>query len=402
PFYQHFHHGLMDRPLHELPVLTKAMMMEHFDDLVTDRSIRFHDIQQYLAKADASTPFLNRYRVIVTSGSTGQPSIFLSDLAEGAAMADTYTRFEVWGGVTPNSKATVVSSASPAHMSARFPLTIDGQQVPLMPLSSLDPIETLVQRLNDWQPDALIAYSSIISILANEQHQGRLHIPLRSIFCGADTLTSDMRRRIEEAWQTKLFNAYATTEGGILATECSSHQGMHLFEDFSILEVVDQDNRPVPPGTLGAKVLLTVLFRHTQPLIRYEVSDLVQMSTQERCPCGSPFALLESIQGRTADMLYLPALNGKEAGMSPLQFETVFDALPISGWQVIQEHDGLHIFLTGASQELRDKHVRDALRQALTTRGVIVPTIVIHRVTTLTQNASGKVSMLISHLPRQA
>lgn len=401
PFYQRFHQGLMDRPLQELPILTKTMMMEHFDDLVTDRAIRFSAIKQYLARADVSRPFLDRYRVIVTSGSTGQPSVFLSDLTEGKTMADTYTRFEVWGGVTPDSKATVVSSASAVHMSAQFPMTIDGHKVPIIGLSSLDPVETLVQRLNEWQPDTLVAYSSIISVLAKEQHEKRLNIPLRSIFCGADTLTSDMRRRIENAWQKQAFNAYATTEGGILATECSAHQGMHLFEDFSIIEVVDEENRPVPPGTPGSKVLLTVLFRHTQPLIRYEVSDICTMSTRESCPCGSPFALIESIQGRASDMLYFPTHNGKEEGFAPLQFETVFDSMPISGWQVILELDGLHVFMTGSSpDELSDEYVIAALQNALTKRGVIMPAIEIHRVTALTQSASGKVSMLISHVPR--
>src|SRR5712691_6163913 len=64
PFYQRFHRGLMDRPLQELPVLTKAVMMEHFDDLVTDRAARLHDVQQYLDVADATKPYLGRYRVM--------------------------------------------------------------------------------------------------------------------------------------------------------------------------------------------------------------------------------------------------------------------------------------------------------------------------------------------------
>src|SRR5205823_14609830 len=68
PFYQRFHRGLMDRPLQELPVLTKAMMMEHFDDLVTDRTVRLHEAQQYLARADTSKRFLDRYQVMATSG----------------------------------------------------------------------------------------------------------------------------------------------------------------------------------------------------------------------------------------------------------------------------------------------------------------------------------------------
>jgi phenylacetate-CoA ligase len=398
PFYQHFHRGLMERPLQELPVLTKAMVMEHFDDLVTDRAIHLHDIRQYLAQADTSKLFLDSYQVRATSGSTGQPGIFLCNREESANMTGSFTRCQLWGGVTVESKAAVVASAAPAHLTAQFPIVINGKRIIPLQLSSNDRLETLVQRLNEWQPDALFPYPSIASTLAEEQRQGRLHIAPHSVFSSAEPLTSDMRRRIEEAWQTKIFNVYGTSESGVLASECEFHQGMHLYDDFSIVEVVDQDNHPVSPGTQGAKVLLTVLFRRTQPLIRYEVNDLLRISEQSYCPCGCPFPLLDIVEGRTAEMLYLPSITGRKEGITPLQFETVFDMLPISGWQVVQEHDGLHVFLVWASHELDEEHLLGALEKALTKRGVIVPTIKIHHVMALTRNATGKVPMLVSNI----
>src|SRR5215469_8203897 len=70
PFYQRFHRGLTDRPLQELPVLTKTMLMEQFDELVTDRTIRLEDVRQYMADPGGQEHFLNQYRVMATSGST--------------------------------------------------------------------------------------------------------------------------------------------------------------------------------------------------------------------------------------------------------------------------------------------------------------------------------------------
>jgi phenylacetate-CoA ligase len=402
PFYQRFHRGLMDRPLEDLPVLTKAMVTEQFDELVTDRAVRFDDVQEYLARRDPSKRYLDRYQVMATSGSTGKPGIFLSDPAELTIVINSYTRFERWGGVTPESKAAVVASLAPAQMSSQFPININGQRVERMHLSASHPLETLVQQLNEWQPDTMFWYASIAALLGNEQREGRLQIAPRSIFCSAETLTSETRRRIEEAWQTRLYHVYATTEGGVLAAECSFHQGMHLFEDFAIVEVVDQDNRPVPPGEQGDKVLLTSLFRRTQPLIRYEITDLVRTSSTERCPCGRPFALIETIQGRMPEVLYFTSPTGSEEKVYPYLFHTVFDTLPVSGWQVVQEEDGLHTYLTGAPEELRDEHLYDALRQALIKRGVVVPPIAIHRVAALTRNASGKAPMLLSRVPRRA
>lgn len=401
PFYQHFHQGLMDRPLQELPILTKTMMTEHFDELVTDPAIHFNDAQQYLARANASTLFLDRYQASITSGTTGKPGIFLGDHSEGAILMNSFARSLFWGGATPKSRAAVVTSTVATQMSTQMPVSVNGQEATRLQLSASDPIEVLVEKLNAWHPDVLLCYASTATSLANEQHEGRLHISPHAVFCSAETLTDEMRKRIESAWPTQVFNAYSLTESGILAMECTAHQGMHLFEDSSIIEVVDEENHPVPAGTSGGKVLLTVLFRRTQPLIRYEVTDIVQVSTRESCSCGRPFALLESVQGRTPDILYLQSPTGKEEGVYLYVFHNALDSLPVSGWQVVQEHDGLHIFLAGASQELRDEQVREALRQVLNNRRVIVPAIEIHRVEALTRNAGGKVSMLISRVPRQ-
>jgi putative adenylate-forming enzyme len=401
PFYRRHHQGLLESPLQDLPVLTKAMVMEHFDDLVTDRAIHLDEVRQYMERADSSKLFLDRYRVTATSGSTGQPGIFLYSRGEGAIVANSFSRFQRWGGITARSKAAVIASATPAHMTSQLPVVIDGQAVPRIHLASTDSLDTMVQRLNEWQPDALLSYASMAAVLANEQLQGRLHIAPRSLFCSGETLTNEMRQRIEEAWQHKIINVYGMTESGVLASECPQHQGFHLFEDFSIVEVVDEHYRPVPPGEVGAKVLLTVLFRRVQPLIRYEVSDPLCLSALVGCACGRPFASLESIAGRTPEMLYFPTVTGREDGLAPLQFQTIFDMLPISGWQIIQDTAGLHILLLGASEQLRDEDVLVRVRQVLAGRGAQVPPLEVQRVSALVENAGGKIPMLISRLPRQ-
>jgi len=397
PFYQRFHQGLMDRPLQDLPVLTKSMVMEHFDDLVTDRAIHLSDVQEHMAGADSTKLFLDRYQVTGTSGSTGKIGIFLSDRTEAAIEGSTFVRVQSWGGLTLKDRVALMTALRLA------PPTVlkEGQQVPLVLPATL-PLDILVQRLNAWQPEVLVGHASICSALANEQRQGRLHIAPRTIFCAGDTLTSDMRQRIEEIWQTKIFNAYGTTEGNALAGECAFHRGLHLFEDYSIVEVVDENNQPLPPGATGGKVLLTVLFRRTQPLIRYELSDLVRTSANERCPCGRPFALIEAIEGRMMEVLYLPTPAGNVQRISPYIFIVVFSKLPIGGWQVVHEPDGLHILLTGAAGELRDEQVREALQQLLAEHDVLVPSIEIHRVSALRQTANGKSPMVISCVPRQA
>jgi putative adenylate-forming enzyme len=398
PFYQRFHRGLTDGPLHELPVLTKAMLMEHFDELVTDRSIRLEDVRHYMTDPGGQERFLNRYRVMATSGSTGQPGVFLASQAERANLTVGFSRFPAWAGVPPATKFALVASTASGHMTSQIPAMVNGELLPRLQLSASDPIEKLVRQLNEWQPGLVAGYPSILGVLAQEQQQGRLQIAPRFIASGSEILTDGTRQRIEHAWHTQLFNIYAATESGVLASECENHRGMHLYEDLLVVEVVDAENHPVPPGVYGDKVLLTVLFSRTQPLIRYEVSDRVRCSRIEHCPCGRPFALLEGIEGRAPEVLHFSALAGGEVAVIPHVFHRVMDTVPAGGWQVVQEQDGLEVLLSAAPESLNETALLDALRQALTAQGAIVPPIRIQRVTAIPTSANGKMPLIVSHV----
>ena len=98
PFYQRFHQGLQDHPLAELPVLTKALMMEHFDDLITDRAIQRTAVEAYRAHPPEAGRFLDRYWVNATSGSTGQPGLFLFNRAEWVMVLTSFARARVGRG----------------------------------------------------------------------------------------------------------------------------------------------------------------------------------------------------------------------------------------------------------------------------------------------------------------
>src|SRR5215217_8707001 len=147
----------------------------------------------------------------------------------------------------------------------------------------------------------------MVRLLAEAQLAGQLMIMPRFVFSASEVLTDSTRRLATTAWGRSPYNVYAATETSGIAAECSEHAGMHLFEDLVITEVVDADNRPVPPGEYGAKVLVTVLFSRTLPLIRYEMSDSLQLAPPGHgCPCGRPYALISGIQGRQQEALNFP------------------------------------------------------------------------------------------------
>ena len=169
----------------------------------------------------------------------------------------------------------------------------------------------------------LIGYASMLRLLAEEQLAGRLTIAPRFVFSASEVLTDATRALASRAWGTAPRNVYGATETAGIAAECGQHPGMHLFEDLVITEIVDENDRPVPAGrSTGAKVLVTVLFSRTLPLIRYEMSDSVQLAAAPDCPCGRPYALLAGIQGRAQEALRFPTGDGGGRVCSRLCFTT--------------------------------------------------------------------------------
>lgn len=400
PFYQRFHAGLTDRPLQELPVLTKAMMMESFDDLVTDRAIHLDLVRKYMVEAAPGSLFLDRYRLNATSGSSGQPGVFLFNRDEWLTIVASFARAHEWAGarvnLTHRMKMATVASVSPWHMSAQVGATVKSWWMPALRLAASEPLTAIVAKLNDWQPELLVAYASMVRILADEQLAERLHIAPQLIFASSEVLTDETRRRSEAAWGRLPFNEYAATETGSIAAECQGGRRLHLFEDLVIVEVVDETNRPVPPGVYGDKALITTLFSRTQPLIRYELSDSVKLA-EEECLCGRPFAVLESIQGRAEDTLNFPGITGGTVAVHPSVFDHVLDTAPVSGWQVVQEADkSLTVLVTGVTPELANQALEEDLKQALAEQSGLVPQLRVQRVAAIPKTAAGKAPLVVA------
>ena len=153
--------------------------------------------------------------------------------------------------------------------------------------------------------------SSMAALLAAEQSAGRLQIRPRVISVHSELLTADMARKIETAWGIRPFNHYGLTELSTFSAEGGRHCGMHMLDDLFIAEIVDDCFRPVAPNVLGARLLLTNLYNYTQPLIRYDVSDMLALSPVP-CACGRPFPLISAMAGRSEECLRLAANDGRE------------------------------------------------------------------------------------------
>jgi hypothetical protein len=97
----------------------------------------------------------------------------------------------------------------------------------------------------------LITYAAMAGILAEEELASRLDIAAQAVMCVAETLTRAVRAQVRRAWGSEPFEIYSSTETACIGAECHAHAGLHLFEELLVAEVVDEDNRPAPPGSRG-------------------------------------------------------------------------------------------------------------------------------------------------------
>jgi len=140
---------------------------------------------------------------------------------------------------------------------------------------------------------------------------------LRMAFIGAEPHSEKMRGRIEAFYGVKVFNSYGLSEmnGPGVAFECPCQNGMHIWEDAYIVEIINPDTlEPVPDGDEG-ELVLTTLTREGMPILRYRTKDLTRIIPGE-CPCGRTHRRIERIKGRTDDMMILKGVN-----IFPLQIE---------------------------------------------------------------------------------
>jgi len=158
-------------------------------------------------------------------------------------------------------------------------------------------------------------------------------LSLRLAFTGAEPHSEDLRRRIEAAYGVKAYNSYGLSEmnGPGVAFECPEQNGMHVWEDSFLLEVVDPRTlEPTPPGELG-ELVFTNLNRQGMPLLRYRTRDLASYDPTP-CPCGRSCRRLSRIQGRSDDMLIVKGVN-----IFPMQIDKVLMAMPEVGSHYLVE-----------------------------------------------------------------
>ncbi|MFZ5547354.1 MAG: phenylacetate--CoA ligase family protein [Pseudomonadota bacterium] len=349
-------------PLQALPVMHKRALMQQFDRWVADPALQLDALRRFTAdRQRIAEPFAGRYQVWESSGSSGEPGVFVQD----AAALAVYDALE---GVRRSLMRPPTGPGDPWFGAGRivFVGAIEGHfasTVSLLRLRRLNPL--LAQRLHSvsclqpWPqlraalealaPAVVATYPSAAALLAEERLAGRLDLAVREVWTGGETLTPAARRLVEQAFGCRVVNNYGASEFLALGAECHAG-GLHLNSDWAILEPVDAQGRPVPPGETGTTTLLTNLANEVQPLIRYDLGDRVTL-LPGACTCGSQLPVID-VQGRSDDTLHLPGRGRQPVQVLPLALATVLeDDAGLFDFQLVQQGPAELLLRTGLAGE---------------------------------------------------
>jgi phenylacetate-CoA ligase len=171
-----------------------------------------------------------------------------------------------------------------------------------------------------------------------EEGVARDSISLKRAFAGAEPYSEDTRRRIEELLRIDVFNSYGLSEmnGPGVAFECQCKNGLHLWEDAFLAEIIDPDTLETLPDGEAGELVLTTLLREAMPVLRYRTRDITAFYT-EPCPCGRVHRRIRRIKGRSDDMLIINGVN-----VFPSQIEDVVMGIKEVGnnYLIVVEKDG--------------------------------------------------------------
>lgn len=394
--------------LRQMAPVTKAELMGQFDDWVIDPMLKLPQLRDFVANPKRiAEPYLGKYLVWESSGTTHEPGIFVQD----AKSLAVYDALEVLRRSAPRPLV------NPLHERVAFVGATGGHfasMVSMKRLQALNPVMAqtarcfsilqnparLLNELNAFAPTVLATYPTVAAWLADEVQRGGLRFTPAEVWTGGETLSHGVRRRLEQGLKCEVRNSYGASEFMSIAWECP-HGQLHVNADWAILEPVDERGQPVPVGEASYSTLLTHLANHVQPLIRYDLGDQILWHA-DACTCGSFLPVID-VWGRCDDVLLLEGRTGRTVTVLPLALTTVLeDDAGVFDFQLCQS-DARSVILTLNVSVAEAPAVEVRCRQVLAAfakrQGVVPLQIEIRWNPVIPRGRSGKAKRVVALAP---
>lgn len=276
-------------------------------------------------------------RIHSSSGTTGLPVIIPYTAKDADDWAIMFARCYEFAGITREDRIQITPGYGLWTAGIGFQLgaeKLGAMAIPMGPGNT----EKQLQMMQDMGSTVLGATSSYALLLAEEIEKRGLkdRIKLKKGVIGSERWGDKMRQRITDILGIELYDIYGLTEvyGPGIGINCKHNTGMHYWDDYLYLEIIDPVTlKPLPDGEWG-EIVITTLVKEGAPLIRYRTHDLSRIVPGE-CPCGSRFPRIDTIMGRTDDMIKIKGVN-----VFPSQIEEILRGFPevSSEYQVRLSH----------------------------------------------------------------
>ena len=264
-------------------------------------------------------------RIHSSSGTTGLPVIIPYTKKDVEDWAIMFARCFEYAGITNKDRIQITPGYGLWTAGIGFQAgceRLGAMAIPMGPGNTEKQLKMMV----DMESTVLCSTSSYALLLSEEiEKRGiRNQIKLKKGVIGSERWSEKMRTRIAESLGIELYDIYGLTEiyGPGIGINCKYNTGMHCWDDYLYIEIIDPKTlKPVPDGEFG-EIVITTLVKEGAPLIRYRTHDLSRIIPGE-CPCGSKHPRLDTIMGRTDDMMKIKGVN-----VFPSQIEEVLQAFP--------------------------------------------------------------------------
>ncbi|MEN9611701.1 MAG: hypothetical protein RLZZ628_2515 [Bacteroidota bacterium] len=327
PFFKAFQ-GI---PFQNLPIFNKKKMMETFDSLNTAQ-VSLEKALQIATQAEQSRDFnldLNGITVGLSSGTSGNKGIFLATENERALWVA-----EVLRRVLPIRLFKRQKIAFFLRADSKLYQSVRSQAFNFRFFDLAKPIDVSLNQLNAFLPDIIVAPPSVLQAIAQYKVLTNSLLQPNKIVSVAEVLENDVKKEIEQVFGQTVHQVYQATEG-FLASTCR-YGTLHFHEDLIFIErkPLNQDNAAI------FHPIITDFHRRTQPIVRYELNDMVHLR-QTPCACGSIFAAIDHIEGRSDDVLHFKTSEGTPVLIFPdfIRYAILLASDAIENFQVIQVAD---------------------------------------------------------------
>ena len=275
----------------------------------------------------ASVPLRECVRLHSSSGTTGTPTVILHTQRDLDEWANQVARNLWMVGLRPDDVFQNSSGYGMFTGGLGFQYGAERLGMLTIPAAAGNSLRQ-IKFMTDFGTTALHAVPSYVTRLREVMDSvgvdPRRDTKLRVLAIGAEPHSEEQRRRIEEMMGVKAYNSFGMSEmcGPGVGFECPEQNGLHFWEDYYIVEIVDPETlEPVPDGEVG-ELVLTTLCREAMPLLRYRTRDLTRVLGRS-CPCGRNHVRLDRMRGRSDDMMVLRGVN-----IFPIQIEKILMQFP--------------------------------------------------------------------------